>query len=47
MVTKREDWYRNKLKSIFGGVRVTRRKSYIVFEAIKKSGSYASSLGQS
>jgi len=47
MVTKREDWYRNKLKSIFGGVSVTRRKSYIVFEAIKKSGSYASSLGQS
>ena len=44
MVTKREDWYRNKLKSIFGGVRVTRQSSYIVFEAIKKSDSYASSL---
>jgi 16S rRNA (guanine1207-N2)-methyltransferase len=44
MVTKREDWYRNKLKSIFGGVRVIRQNSYIVFEAIKKSDSYASSL---
>jgi 16S rRNA (guanine1207-N2)-methyltransferase len=46
MVTKREDWYRNKLKSIFGGVRVTRQNSYIVFEAIKKSDSYASSVAQ-
>ena len=44
MVTKREDWYRNKLKSIFGGVRITRQSSYIVFEAIKTSDSYASSL---
>jgi 16S rRNA (guanine1207-N2)-methyltransferase len=47
MVTKREDWYRNKLKSIFGGVRITRQNSYIVFEAIKKSDSYASSLAHS
>jgi 16S rRNA (guanine1207-N2)-methyltransferase len=44
MVTKREDWYRNKLKSIFGGVRVTTQNAYIVFEAIKKIDSYASSL---
>jgi 16S rRNA (guanine1207-N2)-methyltransferase len=41
MVTKREDWYRNKLKSIFGGVRVTRHNSYIVFEAIKNTDTYA------
>jgi 16S rRNA (guanine1207-N2)-methyltransferase len=47
MVTKREDWYRNKLKSIFGGVRVTRQNSYVVFEAIKKSDSYASLLSHS
>jgi 16S rRNA (guanine1207-N2)-methyltransferase len=46
MVTKREDWYRNKFKSIFGGVRVTRQNSYIIFEAIKKSHSYASALTQ-
>lgn len=46
MVTKREDWYRNKFKSIFGGVRVTRQNSYIIFEAIKKSDSYASALSQ-
>jgi len=41
MVTKREDWYRNKLKSIFGGVRVTRDNSYIVFEATKNTDTYA------
>ncbi len=46
MVTKREDWYRNKLKSIFGGVRVTKRNSYVVLQAIKKNDSYASSLSQ-
>jgi 16S rRNA (guanine1207-N2)-methyltransferase len=40
MVTKREDWYRNKLRSIFGGVQVTRQNAYFVFEAIKKSGTY-------
>ena len=46
MVTKREDWYRNKFRSIFGGVRVSRQNSYIIFEAIKKSHSYASALSQ-
>jgi 16S rRNA (guanine1207-N2)-methyltransferase len=41
MVTKREEWYRNKLKAIFGGVRVTRQNAYFVFEAIKNTDTYA------
>lgn len=41
MVTKREAWYRNKLSAIFGGVRVHRDDEYCVFEAVKKSASYA------
>jgi 16S rRNA (guanine1207-N2)-methyltransferase len=41
MVTRREDWYRNKLTAIFGGVRVRRSDGYVVFEAIKKSPTYA------
>jgi 16S rRNA (guanine1207-N2)-methyltransferase len=42
MVTKRQDWYRNKLRSIFGSVRVHSRDGYFVFEAVKKSFTYAS-----
>ena len=42
MVTKRDTWYRNKLTSLFGGVRVTARNTYFVFEARKKSRTYAS-----
>lgn len=41
LVTKREDWYRNKLTSIFGGVRVHRNAEYFVFEAQKRQHSYA------
>ena len=40
LVTKRRDWYLNKFKSIFGGARVHGR-DYFVFEAIKKSNTYA------
>ena len=40
-VTKRETWYRNKLKSVFGGVSVRRIDSYCVFEAVKKTVSRA------
>jgi 16S rRNA (guanine1207-N2)-methyltransferase len=40
-VTKRRTWYENKLRSIFGGVRVHEIDSYFVFEAIKKSPTYA------
>jgi len=41
MVTKRETWYRNKLTSIFGGVRLFEQDSYFVFRAIKKRATYA------
>jgi len=37
MVTKRRDWYRNKLISIFGGVTIVERDGYFVFTSVKKS----------
>jgi len=37
MVTRRKTWYANKLRSVFGGVRVRDVDSYFVFEAIKNS----------
>jgi 16S rRNA (guanine1207-N2)-methyltransferase len=43
LVTKRDRWYRNKLRAIFGGVRVYREASYFVFEAKKLSPHYANS----
>ena len=41
MVTKRLDWYRNKLKAIFGGVKVQEIDGYYVFEAERRSQKYA------
>jgi 16S rRNA G1207 methylase RsmC len=41
MVTKRGPWYRNKLRAIFGNVRVHSVRSYLVFEARKRSETYA------
>lgn len=41
MVTKRKDWYKNKLVSIFGGVRIWEENGYYIFMAQKKSSSYA------
>jgi 16S rRNA (guanine1207-N2)-methyltransferase len=41
LVTKRKTWYQNKLRSIFGGARVRELDSYLVFEAVKRSFSYA------
>lgn len=41
MVTKREKWYRNKLASVFGGVRVVTEGSYFVFRSTKKQDAYA------
>lgn len=43
MVTKRETWYRNKLRAIFGRVAVHTVGSYFVFEATKTSANYANS----
>jgi len=40
MVTKRRDWYRNKLATIFGGVRVDEVGDYFVFTAQKRVASY-------
>lgn len=42
MVTKRKDWYKNKIISVFGGVRIYEEDGYFVFEASKRSASYAS-----
>ena len=41
MVTKRQDWYRNKLRSIFGRVTTHIVDDYAVFEARKTSPTYA------
>ncbi len=37
MVTKRLDWYRNKLNSVFGGVTVKETDGYYVFIAEKRA----------
>lgn len=42
MVTKRKDWYKNKLISIFGGVKITEIDGYYVFMAEKKTTTYSS-----
>lgn len=36
MVVKRLDWYRNKLRSVFGGVQVFPREGYFVLLAEKR-----------
>lgn len=41
MVTKRREWYRNKIAAIFGGVRIYEIDGYFVFEAQKRAMSYA------
>ncbi len=41
MVTKRLDWYRNKLRAVFGGVRVQEIDGYYVFEAERREIRYA------
>ena len=41
LVTKRKDWYKNKLTSIFGGVKITETAGYYVFCAEKRSHKYA------
>lgn len=45
MVTKRRDWYRNKLRAIFGGVKIYEIDGYFVFEAEKRSSGYANKRG--
>lgn len=41
MVTKRREWYRNKIAAIFGGVRIYEIDGYFVFEAQKRAMRYA------
>jgi 16S rRNA (guanine1207-N2)-methyltransferase len=41
LVTQRDDWYRNKLRSIFGRVTVHPSGPYRVLEAVKRSSRYA------
>lgn len=41
IVTRRRDWYRNKLAAIFGGCRVHEIDGYYVFEATKRRSTYA------
>jgi len=41
LVTKRKTWYQNKLRSIFGRARVHELDTYLVFEAVKRSFTYA------
>ena len=41
MVTKRKEWYKNKLASVFGGAKVWEIDEYFVFMAIKKNSTYA------
>lgn len=43
MVTKRRDWYKNKIISIFGGVKIVEQDGYFVFIAEKRSADYANS----
>ncbi len=41
MVTKRRDWYKNKLTAIFGGVKIFEADGYFIFLAEKRSHKYA------
>lgn len=42
LVTKRRDWYKNKMISVFGGVKIYEHDDgYIVFESTKRSEKYA------
>ncbi len=41
MVTKRRDWYKNKLTSIFGGVSIKEVEGYFIFTAEKRASCYA------
>jgi len=47
MVTKRKGWYKNKFIAVFGGVRIHEVDEYFVFEAEKRSNSYANSYANS
>ena len=41
MVTKRREWYKNKIISVFGGVEIRETDGYFVFIAERRSQKYA------
>jgi len=41
MVTKRKDWYKNKITAIFGGVKIHEIDGYFIFCAEKRGTQYA------
>ena len=41
MVTKRREWYKNRLIAVFGGVKICEIDGYFVFEAVRKRAEYA------
>lgn len=41
LVTKRKDWYKNKMISVFGGVKIFEEDGYFIFMSTKRSDSYA------
>ncbi len=41
MVTKRREWYKNRLIAVFGGVKIRDIDGYFVFEAVRKRAEYA------
>lgn len=41
MVTKRKDWYKNKLISVFGGTRIQEVDGYFIFCSEKRATEYA------
>ncbi|MCG8499500.1 MAG: class I SAM-dependent methyltransferase [Firmicutes bacterium] len=41
MVTKRKEWYKNKMISIFGGVKIHQVDGYYVFESERRYKNYA------
>ena len=45
MVTKRREWYRNKLIAIFGGVKIREIDGYFVFMAERRRMRYANRCG--
>jgi 16S rRNA (guanine1207-N2)-methyltransferase len=45
MVTKRREWYRNKLVAIFDGVKIREIDGYYVFESQRRDMRYANRSG--
>ncbi|WP_295161412.1 methyltransferase [uncultured Brachyspira sp.] len=44
MVTKRLNWYKNKLISVFGGVKISEKNGYYIFISEKRSSVYSNKL---